>query len=246
MVDGSETLTDYLERLAAGLRDVLGHDLVGVYLHGSGALGGFRSESSDVDVMVIVARPLDLQAKSAVVRKIWAMADGPGRGLECWVMTKDTVQSGWERPEAELFVSTHRGEPMTRDGPDMDGPFPLVEIAIMRKLGVTIIGPAPGELIAPISHAAICRDMTWHLEFELENTPESYGVLNACRSLLYVETGRHVSKIDGGEWALSKGLAPSLVRNALDAQLGRGMDRPLTRAGRRFIEDTIRVLKEAS
>lgn len=247
MVEPSETLTQYLERFTEGVRGVLGNDLVAVYLHGSGALGGFRPEASDVDVMVFVARSLDLEAKSRVVRAIWGMPEGPGRGLECWIIATHTVQSDWREPQAEVFISTHHVEPITRDRPDLNGRFPMIEIDIMRDRGVTITGPPAGELIVPVPRPAMCRDMNWHLRFGLENTRESYGVLNASRSLAKLETGEHLSKIDGGEWALAKGIEPqSVIRHALDAQRGLVMDRPLTAAGRRFIENTMRIIEEAA
>jgi hypothetical protein len=46
-----------LDRLVAGLREVLGERLVAVYLHGSLALGGFQPGRSDIDVLVVVREP---------------------------------------------------------------------------------------------------------------------------------------------------------------------------------------------
>src|ERR671915_1924807 len=48
-----------LDVLLAGIRDALGDDLVGVYLRGSLALGGFDAATSDIDLLVVVERPVD-------------------------------------------------------------------------------------------------------------------------------------------------------------------------------------------
>ena len=48
----------YGNRLAAVVDERVGAaGLVGVYVHGSAVLGGFRPERSDVDVLVVVAKP---------------------------------------------------------------------------------------------------------------------------------------------------------------------------------------------
>jgi hypothetical protein len=44
-------LDAYLRKVAAGLAHALGPALVGLYLHGSGALGGWSAERSDVDLL---------------------------------------------------------------------------------------------------------------------------------------------------------------------------------------------------
>src|ERR687896_195078 len=47
-----------LDALAAGIRDALGDDLVGVYVRGSLALGGFDPATSDIDLLTVVERPV--------------------------------------------------------------------------------------------------------------------------------------------------------------------------------------------
>ena len=48
----------YLLSLTASARAILGEASVGVYPHGSLMLGGWRADRSDVDVLVVVDRPL--------------------------------------------------------------------------------------------------------------------------------------------------------------------------------------------
>jgi len=49
----------YPATVAAGLTRVLGPALVGLYLHGSAAMGGWSAEHSDVDLLGVVARAAD-------------------------------------------------------------------------------------------------------------------------------------------------------------------------------------------
>jgi len=59
----------YLSRLSERLRGVFVDNLVGVYLHGSAALGDFQPsgpDASDLDVLAVCARPLADGEKRAV------------------------------------------------------------------------------------------------------------------------------------------------------------------------------------
>lgn len=68
--------------LSSTLGAECGSDLVGVYLHGSAVLGGFHPVASDVDVLAVIAKPVD-PATPAKLGTVLAAAGGcPGAGLE--------------------------------------------------------------------------------------------------------------------------------------------------------------------
>ncbi|HDK44919.1 MAG TPA: nucleotidyltransferase domain-containing protein, partial [Actinobacteria bacterium] len=46
-------MTSWVESLVAGIADVLGDELVGVYLHGSLAMGGYYRPKSDLDLLIV-------------------------------------------------------------------------------------------------------------------------------------------------------------------------------------------------
>jgi hypothetical protein len=58
-----------------------------------------------------------------------------------------------------------------------------------------------------------------------------------------METGRHVSKLEGGQWVLAQGSAPPVVEEALRTQMGLAPERSLTVSGRRYIEGIIQKLE---
>src|SRR5262245_36325848 len=53
-----QDVTGMLEALLPGIRNVLGDNLVGIYLRGSLALGDFIPATSDIDVLVVTMRPV--------------------------------------------------------------------------------------------------------------------------------------------------------------------------------------------
>ena len=50
--DFSPSMQDLLTRLVANFRETLSKNLVGIYLHGSLAMGSFNPLTSDVDFLV--------------------------------------------------------------------------------------------------------------------------------------------------------------------------------------------------
>ena len=60
----------YLERLADRVHEGRPLDAVGVYLHGSAVLGGFRPDRSDLDVIVVCARPLSPDQRAGLCRRL--------------------------------------------------------------------------------------------------------------------------------------------------------------------------------
>ncbi|HXQ57646.1 MAG TPA: nucleotidyltransferase domain-containing protein, partial [Actinomycetes bacterium] len=60
----------YAAAVAAGLTRVLGPALVGLYLHGSAAMGGWSAEHSDIDLLGVVARPLDRRVKRVISARL--------------------------------------------------------------------------------------------------------------------------------------------------------------------------------
>lgn len=239
-------LEDVLTRLGSNLSDFLKEDLVGVYLHGSAVLGGFRPEASDIDLVIVVETTLSLTVKSGLTRLLWrASGQLPGRGLECWVVTRTTVASGGADTAFELLISTHPREPRTVDGADHPAEGLLVDLSIVRNASYRVKGPPAKELIEHIPREKVYQEMAVILDEALKDAPESFGVLVAARSLRFLETGDHVSKIEAGEWAVEQGQTPDLIRHALEVQQGLALDRPITRAGRRYVEEVIQRLEAA-
>jgi hypothetical protein len=83
----------YGNRLAAVVDAHVGAGgLVGVYVHGSAALGGFRPERSDVDILVVVAYQVPADCQAALGEALLAAAyPCPGIGLELSVITAATA-----------------------------------------------------------------------------------------------------------------------------------------------------------
>ena len=64
-------------------KEILGDNLVGVYLHGSLAMGCFNPQKSDIDLIVVVNGLLPDVVKRAYMEMVAALsASGPAKGIE--------------------------------------------------------------------------------------------------------------------------------------------------------------------
>jgi Polymerase beta, Nucleotidyltransferase len=66
-------MEEQLERLLGAVREVLGDDVVGAYLHGSALLGGLRPRS-DLDLLVVARRRMALEEKRSLVERLLAVS----------------------------------------------------------------------------------------------------------------------------------------------------------------------------
>ncbi|MBK8025092.1 MAG: DUF4111 domain-containing protein [Chloroflexi bacterium] len=198
-----------LDRIVAGFRTVLGENLVGIYLHGSLALGGFNPVTSDVDFMVVVWKPLDDSTRQAIVALTLELAeDAPAKGLEFSIVllrdTQDFVHPApfefhYSRDWHQTYVE-HGAAPSTASvDPDLAAHF-----TITRRRGIVLYGPPIDTVFGHVPEAdyrdSIVRDAQQILD-DIATNPV-YSILNLCRVLAYVREGRVTSKLEGGQWGM--------------------------------------------
>jgi streptomycin 3"-adenylyltransferase len=194
----------------------LGDKLVGVYVHGSAALGGFTFAHSDLDYLAVVAAPLTA-AERRVLADSWLATYGqnvPAKGVEMSIVPAEFAGAGFRYPTPYEFhmgteeqLRLHR-EPHAQEMLDHDL---AAHFTITQERGVCVYGRSIPEVFAKVPRAfyldSIVRDAEESLREILEdNSSESapvpsYAVLNACRVLAYAEEGLIASKSEGAQWA---------------------------------------------
>jgi hypothetical protein len=181
---------------------LLGDDLVGVYLAGSGALGGYIHGRSDVDIAVVVRSPLDRTQKEELVGSLRHEAlRCPARGLELVVYAQ-----GSGVPELNLNTGERMAFLATFE-PGTDSPHWFVlDRAIIAQRGIVLIGPPPAEALVQPSEDEILEALAIGLEWyrDRPEEPRDDAALNAVRSRAYLETGRWASKAEAVELLLDE------------------------------------------
>jgi streptomycin 3"-adenylyltransferase len=137
-------------------------------------------------------------------------------------VTLQTAAHPTAAPAFELHLTTAPQDAKVVDGhvsgPDADL---VLHFAVCRRAG-RLVGPGlpAAEVFAPAPGTLVLAQMAAELRWGAEHAPGEYAVLNACRAWRYAVDGTLVSKIDGGEWALSRVPGPDreLISTALARQ----------------------------
>jgi len=212
-------LAAYLDALVERVRSLLGDELVGVYLAGSGALGGYRHGRSDVDVAVVARRPLDRAKKDELVAALRHEAlPCPARGLELVVYAQG-------RPLPELNLNTgERIDFVATFDPGTDSlHWFVLDRAIIAQRGLVLTGLPPGEALVRPSEDEILEALATGLQWyrDRPDEPRDDAALNAVRSRAYLETGRWASKAEAVELLLDEVSSSVESRRAQSQDPGR-------------------------
>jgi streptomycin 3"-adenylyltransferase len=216
--DMARSLDEYLRELSRRVSAVLRSQLVGVYLHGSAAMGAFVPSRSDVDVLVVSRDSLTTEAKKALIDSLSEpMLPCPGVGLELSVVTLRVARDPSAIAAFELHLATEESR-VADAGVDPDL---VAHFAMVRSRGRSLLGPPPQEVFASVDRRALLSSLADDLSWAIGEGRFGYAVLNACRSLCFAREGALVSKPEGAEWALREGVGdPDMIRAALRRQCG--------------------------
>ena len=192
-------------------KEILQDNLVGVYLHGSLVMGCFNPEKSDIDLVIVVDRPLsDPVKKTYMDMVVEHNTIGPAKGIEMSVVLKQVCKPFVYPTPYELHFSAghlkwYQEDPdeyirkMTGTDKDLAAHF-----TIIYKRGRCLYGAPVQEIFAEVPECDYI-DSLWHdieeAETEITEYP-MYLTLNLARVLAYKEEGRILSKKEGGEWAI--------------------------------------------
>ncbi|MEU3457772.1 nucleotidyltransferase domain-containing protein [Micromonospora sp. NPDC006766] len=222
----------YLTELVDRARVVLGGDLVGAYAAGSVGLGAYQPGRSDVDVALVVARPIGGPAKRALVDRLRHEAlPCPARGLELVAYRREVAVSGTPEPGFEVELNTGATLPFRAtydpaDRPAADGRFwYALDRSILRQSGLALLGPPAAEVFADPAPDDLRRllvaALTWWLALPTPDGPApgaEDAVLGACRALVRHRDGLWLAKVDAGRRLAARGEDADLIRRAITAR----------------------------
>ncbi|SCE52015.1 streptomycin 3-adenylyltransferase [Streptomyces sp. DvalAA-43] len=196
-----------------------GPDLVGVYVHGSAVLGGFRAARSDVDVLAVVAGSGTEAGQRAMGEAVAETAARcPGTGLEMSVITAATAADLGSCP-FEVHIRTGATETVVIPGAGRAGDADLVlHCAVCREHALAVSGPPAAEVFGPVPADRIGAAMVGELRWAVDHATAAYAVLNACRALRFADDGQLCSKLEGGRWYLDRHGDDEVVAAAIARQ----------------------------
>jgi Domain of unknown function (DUF4111)/Nucleotidyltransferase domain len=195
-----------LDRLTGDLRGILGEALVGIYAHGSYALGCFNPSLSDLDVIVVTKTPLASAQRRALAPAIRARPR-----LEIHFLSRSALMP-WSHPApydlhfgSEQFV-----------GPGVDHDL-AAHFTVARHAGVAIFGPSPADLFPEVPWPDYEDSLRRDLETCGEDGGGIYAILSPGRIWATLTERIVHSKVSGAAWALER--APERFRPLISTAL---------------------------
>jgi len=218
-IDAPEGTQRQIEYFVKGCQSIIESELVGVYLHGSLAMGAFNPRHSDVDLLVVTREPLSVSNQYLIAAELVFIISGHPSPIEVTYMNKDQLEE-WQYPTPFDFHYSEtwrqRFEADLRDGSWKDwgqetryDPDLAAHIAVLNHYGEVLFGE-PIQTVFPHVPAENFRDSILNDYRDIRHNLRRnavYSVLNMCRVLQSLEERSIGSKVAGGMWALDH-LAP--------------------------------------
>jgi len=219
-----QDVNEILDLLFTNTKAILQDRLVGMYLHGSLANGGF-DEHSDIDVIFVTTNDVSdeiFPALSAMHTEI-AKTDSPWAIQLEVAYIPQTALGRFDRSILYPHLDRGNGEVLHKIAPESDWP---ILCHILRERGITILGPKPKTLINPVSpndlRQAVMEGVPIWFAPIIANPSEinkrgyqSFFVLSICRMLYTLKYGEILSKYAAAEWGkehLDKQWTPLIER----------------------------------
>ncbi|MBI2850875.1 MAG: DUF4111 domain-containing protein [Chloroflexi bacterium] len=196
----NSVVDDLLTRVKA----VLGSNLVGLYLHGSLALGAFVPNRSDIDVVILTADVIS-DKESSDLKEMHAQIEARRLPSTPELEVAYVPVKNLQQDFAGAFPHFYGGEVLRLEKY-------LIERHVLREHGVVVAGPDPKMLVVPILpdelKQAVILEFQHHWVPMLRDTKELqhpgyqvYAVLTMCRILYTLEHKTIVSKSAAAAWA---------------------------------------------
>jgi predicted nucleotidyltransferase len=205
-----------LERLTDDLQRALGDTVVGIYVHGSLALGCFNPHLSDLDVLVVTERALTPTQRDALGPLLAARPR-----LEIHFLSRSALFP-WRHPAA---YDLHFGSGGAV-GPGEDHDL-AAHLTVTRRAGIALVGPPPGGVFPDVPWEDYEDSLRRDLESCGEHGGRLYAVLSPARIWATLTERAVHSKASGAAWALER--APEefrpLISQALETYRS-GADQP--------------------
>ncbi len=150
-----------LQDLKAGTQSILGDQWVGLYLSGSLAAGAFDPQRSDIDFVIATAGELSpalVQSIAALHTQLLDQHPAWGIKLEGPYIPLQALRQ--YDPTPAYFPSARTGGSFGVDQQGIDG---IIHRSILREYGLAIAGPAPRDLVDPVSPGDLRRALRRHL-----------------------------------------------------------------------------------
>lgn len=245
-----------LNLLLTSVQEILGNQLVGIYLYGSLSSGDFNPETSDIDFLVVTTSTLSDKAIAelrSMHQRIWKSGLKWASKLEGSYIPKRDIRR--HDPHSPPCPTVNEGKfYLDKRGSDW-----IIQRHVIREQGTVLAGPDPKTLIDPVTPEDIRSAVKGVLQewwFPMLEDPSwlknhgseyhAFAILTMCRALYALKHGTIVSKPMAAKWAQEElGERWSRVIERSLAQPVGSEDRDLYHESLEFIRFTMSTVRNS-
>ena len=196
-----------LDMLLSHMQTILLDKLVGLYLYGSLVAGDYDDDMSDVDLLAAVSDEMsqaEFDALDTMQNNLVLAHPQRKDRLEIAYLSLYALKTF--PTEISTIAVISPGEPFHFKEAGRDY---LVNWYVVREKGLTLYGPPPATIIAPVSKDDFIQVVKEHLTYWREwiqqdsqwLPAQAYAILTMCRALYTCAHGEQLSKIQAAAWA---------------------------------------------
>jgi PAS domain S-box-containing protein len=236
-------LAELADRLSARLRD----RLVGAWVIGSGALGDFDPQRSDIDVQAVSAVRLPRAELEALAAELSHDAlPCPVRGLEFVLYAQEDLPD----PRGPAFsLNLNSGPGMEHHAGFEAEAEPrfwfVLDVAIAREHSRALAGLEPAAVLPALPRGLVRASLRDSLEW-FRAHDAGQAVLAACRAWAWATDGRWLSKGEAAAWAMARLDDPAPVADALRRRADPAAPGPGGAAAAALVDSVDRMLDPGS
>lgn len=200
-----------LNSISENYRNTLKENLIGIYVHGSIALGCFNWDKSDIDYIVVIHKELSHETKKKLMDfTVRLNKQAPPKGLEMSIVLKRYCNKFYYPTPFELHFSNMHKEWYLSDPDDycehMQGKDKdlAAHFTIIKHAGIALYGEPIRDVFDNVpskNYLDSIKDDILNAKKDIIKNPV-YIVLNLCRVAAYIKEGLILSKKQGGEWGI--------------------------------------------
>ncbi|MHA7962495.1 aminoglycoside adenylyltransferase domain-containing protein [Paenibacillus sp. CAU 1782] len=200
--------------LTVYMEDFLGNALTGVYLHGSACLDAFRPGRSDLDLLIVVERPLSAQERFQLMCAFLSLHRQPAP-VEASILLRSDL-AAWRHPAPYQFhFSEHwrkRYEAIEawEDYSFWDfkeeqlDPDLACHTELARERGIALLGPSPQFVLPPVPDIHVTDSLRNDARDFIRTGHEAMAALTLARVWSYCELSVFLSKAEAAKWAIKQ------------------------------------------
>ncbi len=210
-----ENVQAQLRQLLEAVKEALSGNLVGIYLHGSLAMGCFNPLHSDLDLLLVTRHDLQPPAKRRLAELFLRHSFAPcpmevsvlsQAHLQPWVYPTPYAYHYSELWRTKQLAQIINGEWQHWNAQTLTDTDLAAHVTVTFRRGLCLWGQPIPQVFpqVPPEHyrASLLEDFAW-ARARLPQSAVCF-ILNACRIYAYLAEGHIYSKAEGGVWALAR------------------------------------------